>query len=239
LNWEERFHKRRVRCTLELTQNAAAKKPGKLKILDVGCGEGHITEAVRREFPEAEISAVDYSVSAIVRATSRYAGIDFAACTAYRLPYPAGYFDLVICNNLWEHVPDPLRLLEEITRVSRPAGHFIVSTPNRYDLRNLFRAIVGKRTRIMSEYHVTEYSVGQVIEQLDYGGWAVKRILSPVDIDVKKMMTSIGSAAKQSLHVIGAAVLRLIGSHHSLENTVFFLAEKKAPTAGRQVPTVT
>ena len=155
---------------------AIPKQSDSPRILDVGCGEGHITAAIQTQFPQAEITAFDASLSAISRASQSYPDLVFEVANAYEPPYRPDYFDCVVCNNIWEHVPDPLFLLERVSRTLRPDGYLIVSTPSRYNLNNLLRVLVGKPVALASCHHVTEYSVGQVIEQMRWGGFEVERM---------------------------------------------------------------
>ena len=68
----------------------------------------------------------------------------------------------------------PLQMLKKIERSLKPGGHLIISTPSRYRLPNLIRVLVGKPIVLGSRQHVTEYSVGQVMEQLKYLGYEVE-----------------------------------------------------------------
>ena len=212
------FQKRRVECTLELVQEATQRFRGVVRILDLGCGQGHITSKIREALPQAEIAGLDYSISAITYANKKFPGIDFVVASAYQCPYRRSYFDIVICNNLWEHVPDPLLLLSKITRVMKPHGFLIISTPSRYRWGNLVNVIRGKPIQFMSEHHVTEYSVGQVIEQLRFGGFDVIKSFSKTF----KSGNWKFEAAKKLLSVFAS----VIGSHHQLESTVFYLAQR-------------
>jgi 2-polyprenyl-3-methyl-5-hydroxy-6-metoxy-1,4-benzoquinol methylase len=213
------FHQRRAACTLELIRTASDSFHQNPRILDLGCGRGRITAQILKEFPHAEVSALDYSISAIEYATDHFSGIDFAVGNAYAPPYSARYFDIVVCNNLWEHVPDPLRMLHEVHQILRDLGHLILSTPSRYRLPNLVRVLRGKPVVLASDHHVTEYTVGQVIEQLRYGGFDVSRAYS-------KPMSRLGFKATASRALI-SRYLSLMNSHHNLEDTVFYLAQKR------------
>lgn len=145
---------------------------------DLWCGQGHITEMIRKALKGAEITGLDYSVSAIAYANEHFPDIDFADGDVYEVPYVHGFFDVVVCNNLWEQVPDPLFPLCRIKRTVKPGGYIIILTPSRYRIGNLVGVLRGKPVVFMSDHHVTEYTVGQVKEQLVYGGFEVKRVFS-------------------------------------------------------------
>lgn len=212
------FQKRRIELTIELAREAIVSAQGIPRILDLGCGQGYITQELHQRLKSAEITGLDYSVSAIEYAHDHFRGIDFAVADAYEPPYSKEYFDLVICNSLWEHVPDPLHLLSKIREILKTGGYIIVSTPSRYRVVNLVRILRGKPVTFMGTDHITEYTVGQIVEQLRYGGFQVQRIVSrPI---------SMGSLKAEVARRLFAIWVSLVGSHHQLEATVFYLAKK-------------
>lgn len=221
INLSSDFQQRRIRCTLELL-----KRIGKLgaKLLDVGCGQGHLTRLIYDNYPGMEVSGIDYSLSAINFAAEKCNAIDYAVADAYHLPYIRGYFDIVICNNIWEHVADPLKLLSGVKRVTRPGGWLIISTPSRYRIENLLRVFRGRSVLMQSSLHVTEYTVGQVIEQLSYSGYEVIDVISePITRSLNSMNELV---VYKVIKPVLEYLLKFFRSHHSLESTVFFLARE-------------
>ncbi len=223
-NIEDEFHRQRIDSTLYLLKSALDEKISAPKILDIGCGQGHITAAIQKNFPDAEITGLDYSISAISYAANNFPGIDFCVADACNPPYCSEYFDAVVCNNLWEHVPDPLLLLKGIRRILKGHGFLIVSTPSRYRFSNILKVLRGKRVDLMSPHHVTEYSVGQVMEQLRWGGFEVKKIHSKPLSSRARTVRSL--MAYRLILPVMRVYLRVINSDHILESTAFFLAEK-------------
>lgn len=215
-NINSSFHQNRVNCTIDLIKDGISGQNQKL--LDMGCGEGHFTEKIKQAFPSYEVHGLDYSLSAIVYANSNFKNIDFVVANAYSPPFKDEYFDIVVCNNIWEHVPDPLNLLISISRVLKTDGLLIISTPSRYRLRNLIRACLGKKIKFMSGLHVTEYTVGQVVEQLNHGGYKVKKIYSR-SVEINSLPAKITKAFFK-------IIIKLVNSHHILELTAFYSAIK-------------
>ena len=219
---DNEFHRLRIALTVELAREAVAQVRGTAQILDLGCGQGHITEAVRQALGHAELTGLDHSVSAIEYAHDHFPKIEFEVGDACDSPYADEFFDLVLCNNVWEHVPDPLRLLAGVAPSIKPGGFFVMSTPSRYRLGNLARILRGKPVGFMSRHHVTEYSVGQVKEQFAHGGFCVVRVLS-------RPYPMKNPAARIARWVLNR-LISLVGSHHQLESTVFYLAHKTVET---------
>lgn len=106
-----------------------------------------------------------------------YPELNFVVGSAYDLPFCKESFDVVIMNNIWEHVPDPLRMLEGVARVIKPNGFIVISTPNRYRFTNIVRLVTTGRIKLVSTHHVTEYSMGQVIEQIRFSNFTVKEVV--------------------------------------------------------------
>ena len=212
------FHQRRFKNTLHLLKKYAGHKGG-LKILDLACGEGHLTNEVKSTFPNHDVYGFDYSVSAIQFAHTHYPAIEFSVADAYDAPYEDDYFDVVILNNIWEHVPDPIRLLREAQRILKKGGGLVVSTPSRYRFSNLLRVLQGKQITFMSKLHVTEYTIGQIKEQLYYANFEVSQVYSE---SIREQRVPV-----HLLKMVLGFVLRVIKSHHVLESTVFYLAVKK------------
>src|ERR1700683_2064857 len=53
------------------------------------------------------------------------------------LPFPCGYFDMVISRSVVEHLQDPVEVFNEFSRVLRPGGKVVIITPNKYDYVSL------------------------------------------------------------------------------------------------------
>lgn len=114
-----------------------------LKILDVGCGGGLISEAMAKE--GAEVTGIDASAVSI-EVARRHAQqsdltIDYRHCLVEELGDDTHY-DVVINAEVVEHVPDQKALIKDSTRLVRPGGMLILATLNR-TLASYLIAILG------------------------------------------------------------------------------------------------
>lgn len=105
---------------------AAHLEPGQ-KLLDVGCGPGSITLELAQRVAPGQVTGVDASESVIVqaRAAALAAGDEvtrFETADAMHLPHADDTFDIVHAHQVLQHVPDPVALLREMARVTRPGG---------------------------------------------------------------------------------------------------------------------
>ena len=74
---ESDFQQRRLKATIDLIPSSA--KTENLKLLDIGCGEGHFTDVIKKQFPIFEVHGLDYSVSAVDYAHKTFSTINFIA----------------------------------------------------------------------------------------------------------------------------------------------------------------
>jgi SAM-dependent methyltransferase len=65
--------------------------------------------------------------------------------SAEDIPYPSELFDLVLANNVLEHLESPERVLAEVYRVLKPGGLFIAKTPNKYHYVPLIASLTPHR----------------------------------------------------------------------------------------------
>lgn len=96
-------------------------------ILEVGCGEGHLTNHIRTEVGIDNIEALDRSNNILHIAHLSYPSISFVTGSIYHLPYPNHSKDLVIACELLEHLKEPNKALSEICRVAKK--YIILSVP--------------------------------------------------------------------------------------------------------------
>ena len=115
-----------------------------LRILDIGCGGGLISEPLARL--GAAVTGIDAAEAniAVARAHARGADleIDYRQASAEELSSAGERFDAVLALEVVEHVADLDAFLEAAAALVRPGGAFIGSTLNRTPKSLLF-AIVG------------------------------------------------------------------------------------------------
>lgn len=99
------------------------------KILDVGCGTGHLLEFCDRSL-KATVSpsfyGVDLNQYLITNASKRFPSYQFEVADATQLPYQNEAFDLVYISCVLGHVPSAMDILKEMVRVTKVGGTIAV-----------------------------------------------------------------------------------------------------------------
>jgi ubiquinone/menaquinone biosynthesis C-methylase UbiE len=98
-------------------------------ILDLGCGTGRFTEALRERF-DAEVIGIDPSEKMLARARSKLSspGIRYEIGRAESIPLPDSSVDLVFISMIFHHFEDPALAARECRRVLRQGGTALVRT---------------------------------------------------------------------------------------------------------------
>lgn len=105
-------------------------------ILDAGCGLGHWGRVLAPFLsPEAVVTGVDREPEWVLKAAeiAKARGLTrfgYRQGDANGLPFADAAFDLVTCQTLLIHVPDPRTTLREFLRVLKPGGLLVLSEPN-------------------------------------------------------------------------------------------------------------
>jgi SAM-dependent methyltransferase len=109
-----------------------------MKVLDFGCGEGRLVKAALAEGFDAygcDLYDVKYSVSwtspgiaSELREHRRLRPIE----SPYRLPFEDSSIDVVISDQVFEHVLDYPQAIAELQRITRVGGVFLHAFPSRY-----------------------------------------------------------------------------------------------------------
>lgn len=141
-------------------------------ILDVGAGYGKDLLAVKRALPGATLAAVEGYPGAV--AFLRESGVDVTSIDLERdpLPFADGSFDVVMCNQVIEHVKELFWLVSELTRVCKLGGHLMIGYPNLGSLHNRVALLFGRQPPAIHVFgpHVRGITNAGLADFLQAGG---------------------------------------------------------------------
>ena len=102
------------------------------RVLDCGCGGGANIQKLLQRCPQGIVKGVDYSAVSVEKARERNAAaIAGGRCVIWQgsvehIIFAGGWFDAVTAFETVYFWPDPLRCFQEVRRVLKPGGTFLI-----------------------------------------------------------------------------------------------------------------
>lgn len=120
-------------------------------VLDAGCSRGYLSQIIAHK----ELYGIDVSKT-LLKKVNGYKEIKEAS--VLKIPYPDNCFDLVVCMQVIEHVPDWKKAIKELVRVSK--NYILISTDfvtksNKENAFNPFENVNG---------HIHQFSVNKFLD---------------------------------------------------------------------------
>ena len=147
------------------------------RILEIGCGAG----GFRGNFPDdIEYWGVEPCETAAAAARQVLTRTLIGTYDSTRDKIPAHYFDLIVCNDVIEHMPDPKAFLRDIRGKLSNNGEMIASVPNLRNAVTLYELLIkGDFTYISAgvlDYtHLHLFTKKSFIKMALECGWAIEK----------------------------------------------------------------
>lgn len=146
------------------------------RVLDIGAGLGADLQLAKEASPNAELHAIE--VYPPYQETLRSQGVQVCALDLEKdpMPFEDESMDIVIANQILEHVKEVFWIFHEISRILRPGGHFILGVPNLASLHNRFLLGIGRQPTIIknNSAHVrgwTKHDMMRLVDTCFPGGY--------------------------------------------------------------------
>ncbi len=129
---------------LKLLNSARQSSSQKLRVLDIGCGNGSLSHLIAKQ--GYEVVGVEDSASGVAAANKSFPDCKFIQASVYDLPYSelAGNFDVVISAEVIEHLLYPRELIKAAQKCLKPNSSLILTTPYHGYIKNLVMSLSGK-----------------------------------------------------------------------------------------------
>jgi len=112
------------------------------RVLDLGCGLGEYVRAFERQ--GAEAYGCDIEQPRLVQARARGTS-NVVVAAGEALPFHDGSLDVVVLNEVIEHVGDDRATMREVSRVLSPGGVAVIYAPNRLYPFETHGVFLGKK----------------------------------------------------------------------------------------------
>lgn len=115
-----------------------------MTILDVGCSNGALGEALRNQVPKRQVMGIEYDHAFCAEARTRLNAVIQGDLNTFSWldHYEKETFDCLIFADILEHLYDPWLVLRESIKLLAPGGLVVISIPNIRHISSLFAIFV-------------------------------------------------------------------------------------------------
>jgi SAM-dependent methyltransferase len=175
------------------------------RVLDVGCGDGILTEKLASR--GADAIGVDANPD-MIAATKQHAGGTYQVADAAALPFADNTFNAITAVTVLCVCANPEKLMQEMVRVLKPGGHLVIGELGRWSLWALvrrLRGLVGNRiwreTHFFTIAELTALTAGAGLKvQVSRGAvyypplGVAAQMISPMDATLSRACGQVGAA---------------------------------------------
>jgi SAM-dependent methyltransferase len=152
------------------------------RLLDLGCDDGERTLVFARAAHAGEVHGVELVPDTAEAARGRGITVVEADLNG-QLPLPDGSFDVVVSNQVIEHLTDTDAFVSEIRRLLRPGGLAVTSTENLASWHNVSALVLGWQPFSLSNVTARRAGLGNPLaihraEEVGLPSWQHRRVFS-------------------------------------------------------------
>ncbi|WP_413163506.1 class I SAM-dependent methyltransferase [Capilliphycus salinus ALCB114379] len=223
------FHQRKVfgnlESNLDFLEKANLLKPTDA-ILEIGSGNGNLLNNLYRQ--GYNIRGVEINPVRIEESQTLYGNLPLSKVHSEALPFANDSFDVVMSFDVFEHIPNSDLHLQEVHRVLKPEGLYIVQTPNKLT-NSVFETIRWKSFTKWQADHCSLHTYWGMIKRLTKNGFdsiEFYDVPTVTDFFKVKVKTYLGGFGLASLKVVNPDRFPLY------LRTNFYLTAKKYTSVG-------
>jgi len=149
---------------------------GTKRLLEIGCGTGATAEVLRKEGVQ-EIIGIEINEMAGEIAKNRFDKVIIGDVDEVSKDMPDAYFDLILYNDILEHLVDPWKTLASHKRLIKSKGYILLSIPNVRHWSVLYNLVIRGRWSYQNEGGIldrshlrffTRYELSKLIYETGY-----------------------------------------------------------------------
>jgi 2-polyprenyl-3-methyl-5-hydroxy-6-metoxy-1,4-benzoquinol methylase len=173
------------------------------RILDVGCGAGALSSALKRS-GATSVAGIELDPAAAGVAREVVDVLVEGSVLEAPLPFKEGEFDYLVFADVLEHLPDPDRALERLLPFLASEGHVVISVPNMRFYTVLIRLMSGR-------WEYTDSGVRDRTHLRVFTRYSLERMLARHGLELETLRRNFRLFEDQSqISRVGALATRLV-----------------------------
>jgi glycosyltransferase involved in cell wall biosynthesis/2-polyprenyl-3-methyl-5-hydroxy-6-metoxy-1,4-benzoquinol methylase len=168
---------RRYRFILEnIEEHLKSGRRNPIRVLDAGCGDG-VQLKVLSQIPSIEVWGADYNPLRAKRARQNFPKARIVCGNLLQLPFAQASFDIILCSQVIEHIPQDDLLLKKLAHTLKPKGLLILGTPNEGCFMARLRNHIFARRILKSTDHLHFYKESIIRRKIEGAGFIIQEVM--------------------------------------------------------------
>jgi 2-polyprenyl-3-methyl-5-hydroxy-6-metoxy-1,4-benzoquinol methylase len=153
-------------------------------VLDVGCSTGFIASYLADYCGQVIGMDIDEPAIDFAQANLKKKNLKFLKSDSMAIEFPANHFDIVICAQVYEHVPDATKLMAQILRVLKPGGICYFAAGNRLNIMEAHYQLpfLSMLPRPLGHFYVRIARKGQFYYEKHFSYWTLKKLVGDFEL---------------------------------------------------------
>lgn len=174
---------RKANTMVAVLRDALGERLATSRCLTVGCSTGVLDSFVAPHVGHLVGIDIDEAAVAHARACHATANLTFRLGDAMALDFAEASFDVVLCSQVYEHVPDPARMMREIHRVLAPGGVCYFAATNKLCIveQHYFLPFLSMLPRPLADGYLQLAGKGRHYYERHLTYWGLKRLTAAFD----------------------------------------------------------
>ncbi|MBM4347479.1 MAG: methyltransferase domain-containing protein, partial [Deltaproteobacteria bacterium] len=127
--------------------------------------------------PELETCGIDYNTIRTERAKEKFPTVNIVCGDLFHIPFKNSTFDIVLCSQVIEHIPQDDLLLQEFAKIIKPEGFLILGTPNERCFMARLRNNIFERRILKSTDHIHFYKEPVIRRKIEAAGFIIQEVM--------------------------------------------------------------
>lgn len=189
-------------------------------ILEIGCGEGAFIKNLQKH---NEYWGIEPNKHAAENAKKALTNVLCGKYSEISNLLPDNYFDLVICNDVIEHMEDAEEMLLSIRTKIKKSGFLVASIPNVRHITNLYNLLIKKDwlytdSGILDRTHLRFYTKRSIRNLFESNGYSINKLVGINEFNV------INTSSRESIKRLVAKVACIIMGNDTKYRQFFIMS---------------
>lgn len=204
--YSKQGRERKAKTMLAVFKDFLQKDMSNLSVLDIGSSTGIISNYIAPFFGKVYGIDIDGTAVEFAQKNRNKSNTEFILNDSMNICFRENVFDVIICAHIYEHVPDAVRLMNEIYRILKPGGVCYFAAGNRLNINEAhyhlpFLSVIPKplahiyfrlcgKGELYYEEHLTYWGLKKIVQKFSVIDYTKKIVQHPDRFHADYMITS-------------------------------------------------